>query len=471
MLNKVLMVFLVGFVPVFMLNNVHAQLGDASLLAYWPFDGDLLDASGNGNDFGGMGNFSPSDYGQALNVQPSYRMNEPGGPNTSNITGNSGTVTLRVNASNPAGNQIWFARGGTSIDHTLPFRTKNNSFWIEAVSDTHVTTGPNTIQANTWHTVVVTSDDTQYRIWIDGDEKTLAKDPSRVSFMNTGLWWSHDPTNPSQKPSSGTISVGNMDWQNGSTANADGMIDEIAVWDRVLTDSEIAVLSTTGVMAVLGGGGGAPERDFAWRVDDSGDWNLASNWSPASQAPNSNTETATFGDTITSPQNIFTNSDVTVRSMVFDHDITYIISGFGKVNLETGSVEEGINANIHVVQGDHQFQGAVNVNSTAVVDIENRASLEFVNRLNLNDNQVTKTGEGSLVISNTLNTGDGSLICSEGLCAGSGTIAGDVNNTGGTISPGALLPADSTTAVPEPASLTLLAIGLVTSMVLLRWSK
>jgi len=156
-------------------------------------------------------------------------MNEAGGPNTSNIAGDSGTVTFRVDADNPNANQIWFARGGTSSDNTLPFRTRGDALWIEAVSDTHVATPAGSIQPNTWHTVVVTSDDTQYRIWIDGAEQTLRTGAGRSDLMNTGLWWNHDATNANQSASSGTISVGNMDWQNGTTANADGMIDEIAV--------------------------------------------------------------------------------------------------------------------------------------------------------------------------------------------------------------------------------------------------
>jgi hypothetical protein len=190
--------------------------------------------------------------------------------------------------------------------------------------------------------------------------------------------------------------------------------------------------------------------------------------------PNANNETAIFGDATTVPRVVFTENDVTVRTIQFDHDVTYAVAGVGSVNLESASVGEGINAGLSVLQGSHQFQAVVNVNSTTDVDVQSGASIEFINRLNLNGNKLTKTGNGSMIVSNTLNTGGGTLDCQQGTCGGSGTIGGDVHNSGGIISPGSSagvlgITADSSVldggetlaVVPEPATLTLVALAVL----------
>ena len=51
-------------------------------------------------------------------------------------------------------------------------------------------------------------------------------------------------------------------------------------------------------------------------------------------------------------------------------------------------------------------------------------------------NTLTKTGVGTLAINNNVLTGGGTVNCEQGTCSGTGTIGGDLNNGGGTISPG-----------------------------------
>ena len=58
-----------------------------------------------------------------------------------------------------------------------------------------------------------------------------------------------------------------------------------------------------------------------------------------------------------------------------------------------------------------------------------------------------------------LSLGGGTIDIQQGSVSGNGTIGGDVNNNGGTISPGNSL--QQTSAVPEPASLVLLVLATV----------
>ena len=71
---------------------------------------------------------------------------------------------------------------------------------------------------------------------------------------------------------------------------------------------------------------------------------------------------------------------------------------------------------------------------------------------------LTKSGDGTVVINNLLNQGGGTLNITAGVVAGHGHIGGDVDNSGGTISPGG---AAGISGVPEPATCTLLMFGVL----------
>lgn len=203
--------------------------------------------------------------------------------------------------------------------------------------------------------------------------------------------------------------------------------------------------------------GGAIPDVFTWNQSGSGDWLSSSNWSP-SGAPDASSETAIFGDAIASPQTVFLNSGTTVNRVEFNNANTYVVAGFGSVTLAAKTTATPVNPSVAIAQGAHQLQAAVNLNDPTTVDIAAGSSLEFVNRLNLNGNTLTKTGDGTLVISNSLNTGNGMFNCEQGSCVGTGTIAGDVVIGSGTLSPGNnnLI---ASQGVPEPSSLTFILLG------------
>lgn len=170
---------------------------------------------------------------------------------------------------------------------------------------------------------------------------------------------------------------------------------------------------------------------YRWAADASGDWNVSNNW-PSGAIPNSSDKTAIFGAAITSSQAVFANSAVTAKGVTFDNANSYAIVGAGSVNLEA----DAGNASITVVQGGHQFQTVVNLNSATDVDVSTGAALAFNNALNLNGNNLTKTGSGTLDINNALNTGGGVVSAAAGVVSGSGTLLGNLQNTGATLAPG-----------------------------------
>ena len=212
-----------------------------------------------------------------------------------------------------------------------------------------------------------------------------------------------------------------------------GAVDDVALYDHALTATEVETL-------FMGPAGTefVPPTEVSWRGDKSGDWNQAGNWSPgfvpdsSLGGQNAAINSAIFGDAITSPKTVYTNSDVSVTQVTFLNANKYAIAGTGSVNFVTNSVAPKID----VFVGDHEFQTDVSVGSDMSVTVGAGTSLTFDNSLNLNGNTLTKSGPGTLNINNNVVSGAGGTIdCQGGNCAGSGTIGGNLSNNS-LVSPG-----------------------------------
>jgi len=233
-----------------------------------------------------------------------------------------------------------------------------------------------------------------------------------------------------------------------------------------------------------------PGTDFTWNTSESGNWVARDSWLGPSDYPGltidigippastPDRQSALFGDAIGSTsRTVFTDTSVSVNAIHFDNSAAnYAIAGNGSVHLLASTRPVNPNPAINVAAGNsHQFQAIVGFHADGTVDIASGATLTFNNALNLNGKALTKTGEGTLAINNVLSSGGGTLNCSEGSCSGSGTIGGDVNNNGGTISPGnspgVMAIEGSISVIPEPSSFALAAIGLVAVLTLIRRKK
>ena len=111
--------------------------------------------------------------------------------------------------------------------------------------------------------------------------------------------------------------------------------------------------------------------------NSSGSWHSAANWTTGG-VPNANNVAVVFGTAITSGKVVYTESNVTAKSIRFDNNSKYAIAGVGTVTLSSNSG----NASIQVARGAQEFQTPVTLASDTDVNVLT-GSLSFNNVLNL----------------------------------------------------------------------------------------
>ena len=212
---------------------------------------------------------------------------------------------------------------------------------------------------------------------------------------------------------------------------------------------------------------GPPATTFTWVKSGLGDWATSANWSftggPPSAIANSPSHTVIFSDLVSGVTNVSTNDHVTVNRIEFANTTHgYVVSGHGSVSLATTTTDTPVSPTMSVT-GTHGFQASVNLINDVTINTADRSTLIFDGSLDLMGNTLTKTGAGEMAIRNDLVTSGGTINCDEGICSGSGTISGDLNNNGGTISPGnspSVMAIEGAPAVvPEPSATALFLLG------------
>jgi hypothetical protein len=248
---------------------------------------------------------------------------------------------------------------------------------------------------------------------VSGEAQIFINGQLDVSATLTGT----PPLSPADPMFIGAIDL------NGSVVNHTfGEIDEVAVFDRVLPVSEVLAHFNAALA-------NEASQNGTWIPDRSGRWNEPGNWENL-LVPNDSSQAVVLGGAISVPRTVVTDTDVTVKSITFENLNEYVIFGFGNVDLEADSG----NAAVTVVEGNHQFQAAVNLHSSTDVDIAAGASLTFNNALRLNGHSLTKSGNGTLTLNHAV-TG-GAVTLSGGVLTGRAALSGSVANDAGTLSPG-----------------------------------
>jgi hypothetical protein len=140
-----------------------------------------------------------------------------------------------------------------------------------------------------------------------------------------------------------------------------------------------------------------PAVGSRWGVGASGDWNDAANWYDG--VPNAADAAASFLDSITTPQTIYTNLAVTLGSLRFDNSARYVLAGAGTLTMDV-SFGKG---SIDVVSGSHSINLPLSLADSTDVNVGTTSTLTLGNPVTqTGGTTLTKNGSGTLVIASTL---------------------------------------------------------------------
>jgi len=281
------------------------------------------------------------------------------------------------------------------------------------------------IEANVWTHVVVTYDGD-----VDANTTTQTIYFNGALAAEAGTTNPFTPSNVPHDDSDTDLVIGLLafgppeDAFNNLIQAWHGGIDEVAYYDHVLSAERVG--------AHFAASGGIIPDPGAWTSTDSGNWKNAGNWI-FQDIPDTNEEMAILGAAIGQPRSIYLESDVVVKGVKFDNANEYAIGGNGVVVLASADT-----STLEVLQGSHQFQGAVQTTAPTTATIEADSALTFNGPLSLSS-VLTKEGPGTLHVNNRDNTGGGSgIVVNAGTLGGSGEVDGNLtNNSGGTVAPGA----------------------------------
>ena len=220
----------------------HAALEDG-LVSYWPMDGDFDDARGinDGNFVGGTPTFAAGKFGQGIDLNgvdqfinagnhPSLDMSLGGPAGNGHV---SISAWFRVDAFDITW-QALLAKGEGS-NFRIARRDVNNIIAYAGGSGDIPTmdlVGPSVNDGALHHVVAISEAGVSTRLWVDG---TLVATGDAPIISNAG----------------------NLDLYIGENVEArgrywDGLIDDVAIWNRPLEDAEITSLWNGGTGASLG---------------------------------------------------------------------------------------------------------------------------------------------------------------------------------------------------------------------------
>ena len=170
--------------------------------------------------------------------------------------------------------------------------------------------------------------------------------------------------------------------------------------------------------------------DHSWNQNYSGSWNSAANWTNG--VPNANNHGAILGGVNSQPSTITVDSPVTVKTIQFNSDQGFAVSGLAGLILAADSGNASIDVLQAATAGWHQFQTAVTLGSNTTINVAAGAELDFNNSLNLNGRTLNIIS-GITNINNVVAVGGG-IVNNSAILGGGGTIAGDLtNNASGTL--------------------------------------
>jgi hypothetical protein len=258
-MKKSLLAFLIAAAPFCVFAQLPSYLPTDGLVGWWPFNGNANDESGNGNDGIVTGAELTNDrngepysaydfnYNNVNFGQQNQEIYIPYNPilNTNNIT-----ISLWINA------RSYYWNGNPNLTvlvnrYQYGYSSPNGQSWGIGFRDYEILgslngplgTGDYTVNynspiiLNTWNNLIMTFDGFEIKLFLNS---SLVATTTHILPMNTS--------------GNSGISIGESNQANGFWHHTDGIIDDLAIYNRALTPEEITALYT-GVPTDNNGGG------------------------------------------------------------------------------------------------------------------------------------------------------------------------------------------------------------------------
>ncbi len=238
----------VAIMMVLMSGEAQAVSLSSGLVGYWQFNDTGADVSGNGRDvslFGGAG-FGPGLFGQALSLDGTSGMGaqRPSDDAAFNFASGDFTIQLWANFATTSSREqtlIEKFTGGGGPGWTL---TTPGVTVFSAAPTIVVDSGAMTFPAGGWQQFVVRRSGSAFDVFHD--------DTLVAAGMSAG----------SLPTSANPLLIGARNAGDGRNFTVNGLIDEVAIWNRALSDTDIALIWNGGtgrqITSTVDGGTIAP---------------------------------------------------------------------------------------------------------------------------------------------------------------------------------------------------------------------
>lgn len=221
-------------------NNSFAQEPQipADLVGYWPFNGNLEDISGNNNHCTGSVNLTEDKNNEPLKAYD-FSGNNYLTMNTSYSIVNNWSIAVLIKPSSVSGNRRILRKLSSGSTDNNEIRLGISSGKIEAlIIDQNGSSaggykhyiGNSELSQSTWYHVLLKWDGTNLQIFVDGIEDL----PYNIETDN----------NITMSASGSLVAIGKSP-QASTTDYFYGVMDEVMLFNRALTESEIQGLNTT----------------------------------------------------------------------------------------------------------------------------------------------------------------------------------------------------------------------------------
>jgi hypothetical protein len=232
-----LMTMSLGMILPTMAQNIPSYVPTNGLVGWWPFNGNANDESGNGNNGTVNGATLTNDRNGSTNAAYNFTnsLNVINIPHSSSLN-LSGAMSFSfwLNSTDVNAHQVIMnkATGGTSNSYILqlsPGNDTKNKIWLNCGGLTQISQLSNP---------VITANNQWYHV-------TVVYDLQKVSFyINGQLTNTYSPLTSSTPTNTNPLTIG-RDGDASNSSSFKGKLDDIAIYNRALTQQEITALYTS----------------------------------------------------------------------------------------------------------------------------------------------------------------------------------------------------------------------------------